>query len=270
MRTERRNLLAGLALLLLVGGGGALAEEPVNDYRFQPGDQLRISVYKSPDLTTEARVAGDGTIGMPLIGAVRVRGLTAVEVERAIASELRAGNFIAKPQVTVTALQVFGNLVSVLGHVNQPGRYPIEGVRLRLSDVLSAAGGVSATGGDVVTVLGTRQGRPVRLEVDLHEIFQGTDPAADPELAGGDTVFVPRAGTFYIYGNVQNPGSYRLERRMTLRQALAAGGGASATGNPQNPVVHRRAADGKIEELSPKLSELIQDGDVIYVRERVF
>lgn len=269
-RRGMQGVAAALWLLVATAGWAAAPEQSGGDYQFVPGDVVRITVFRSPELTTEARVAGDGTITFPLVGSVIVGGMTATELEREIARQLRSGNFVAKPQVTVLPTQIFGNLVSVLGQVNRPGRYPIEGRDMRLTDMLAAAGGIAPTGGDEVTVSGVRAGKAFSKTVDIYNIFQSNQPEEDLVLAGGDTLYVRRAGSFYIYGNVQNPGVHRLERRMTLRQAIAAGGGATATGNAQNPVVHRRGPGGEVGEVSAKLADSIQDGDVIYIRERVF
>ena len=92
----------------------------------------------------------------------------------------------------------------------------------------------------------------------------------DIAVAGGDTVYVPRAPTFYIYGEIAHPGTYRIERNMTMRQALAAGGGLTARGTERFLRVVRRNADGVPEKTSTDLNAFVTPDDVIYVNESLF
>jgi polysaccharide export outer membrane protein len=242
----------------------------VEDYLLGPGDIVRITVFKSPDLSLDARVAENGTIGYPLIGAVQVTGLTLPAAERKIAQMLKDGGFVLNAQVNMLLLTAVGNQVAVLGQVNKPGRYPLEGAGGHLSGMLASAGGISADGADVVIVTGTRDGKPFRREVDVVKMSQSASSADDLELQGGDTNFVNRAPVFFVYGQVQRPGSYRLEKGMTVMQALATGGGITGKGSSRSVVLHRRDANGKLQESTIKLDAEIRDQDVIYVKESLF
>jgi polysaccharide export outer membrane protein len=235
---------------------------------------LHILVYQNPDLTLDARVSDSGMISFPLLGSVKIGGLTVSEAESFIANGLKKGDFVKNPQVTVVLMQVRGSQVSVLGQVNRPGRYPLEAAQTRLSDVLALAGGITtATGSDVVAVVGTRDGKPMRLEVDLPRVFGagGGDRQSDIVLQNNDVVFVDRAPLVYIYGEVQRPGSFRVERGMTVMQALAAGGGLTQRGTEKGIRVHRHDdATGKVQVMQPGMDDPVRDGDVIYVRESLF
>jgi polysaccharide export outer membrane protein len=280
------RLLRGLLLALLVGVGfGAMAAGPaptaaagagarpaVIDYRLGVGDVLHIIVYQNPDLTLDARVSDSGFISFPLLGAVKVGGLTVGETEQLIANGLKKGDFVKNPQVTVVIMQVRGSQVSVLGQVNRPGRYPLEAAQTRLSDILALAGGIATpTGSDVVTVVGTRDGKEMRLEIDLPRVFAASDRQSDILLQNNDVVWVDRAPLVYIYGEVQRPGSMRVDRGMTVMQALAAAGGLTPRGTERGITLHRRNdGTGKVEELKPTLDSAVRDGDVIYVRESLF
>jgi polysaccharide export outer membrane protein len=167
-------------------------------------------------------------------------------------------------------LQVRGHQASVLGQVNRPGRYPLEQVDLRLSDLLATAGGVAGSGGDVVVLTGTRNGQPFRLEVDLPTLFSPAGRAQDVVVQNGDTLWVDRQPMVYIYGEVQRPGPMRLERGMTVMQALATGGGLNQRGTQKGLRVHRKAADGRVQVIEPTLDDKVQDGDVVFVRESLF
>ena len=89
-------------------------------------------------------------------------------------------------------------------------------------------------------------------------------------MRNGDAVWVDRAPTVYIYGEVQRPGALRLERGMTLMQALAAGGGLTQRGTERGIRVHRRGADGQVQVLQLGMDQPVQAGDVVYVREFIY
>jgi polysaccharide export outer membrane protein len=257
-----------IALLLL--GLWLRPSVALEEYLLSPGDILKITVFKNPDLSVDVRVSESGTISYPLIGTVPLSGLTLPGAERKIAQMLKDGGFVLNPQVNILLTQAVGNQVAVLGEVNKPGRYPIEGAGGHLTGMLAVAGGISVNGGDDVVVTGTRGGKPFRREIDVLKLSQSGNVADDIELAGGDTLFVNRAPQFYIYGQVQRPGGYRLEKGMTVMQALATGGGVTGKGTSRGIVVHRRDANGKVRETTASLDEDVHDQDVIYVKESVF
>jgi polysaccharide biosynthesis/export protein len=264
-------LLLGLAAPVLPAAAQtATAAAAVNEYRLGAGDVVRISVYQSPDLTLEARLSEAGVISFPLLGSIKLGGLAVPEAERRIADGLRTGGYVKQPQVSILVVQVRGHQASVLGQVNRPGRFPIESADLRLTDLLATAGGVAGSGADVVILVGERDGKPFRREIDLPALFRGGPSADDPLILDGDTVYVNRAPLVYIYGEVQRPGALRLERGMTLLQALATGGGLTQRGTEKGIRVHRTGPDGKAQVLQPAMDDRVQEGDVVYVRESLF
>lgn len=251
----------------------SLGAKPVQaqpEYLLTPGDILKISVFKNPDLSLDVRVSDSGTIGYPLIGSVPVKGLTLPAAESKIAQMLRDGGFVVNPQVNILLTEGFGNLVSVIGEVNKSGRYSTDAAGGHVSGMLASAGGIASTGGEVVIVSGLRNGRPFHRDVDIVKMSSIGNQAEDIELYGGDTLYVPRAPLFYIYGQVQKPGQYRLERGMTVIQALATGGGVTGKGTQRGIVRHRRDPNGKVKEESVSLDDDVQDKDVIYVKESLF
>lgn len=241
------------------------------EYRLGGGDQIRILVYQSPDLSLETRLSDRGVISYPLLGTLNLGGRTVGEAEVMIADGLKKGEFVKAPQVTILLLQVRGSQVNVLGEVAKPGRYPLEAGLTRLSDMIATAGGVTpSAGGDIVTVIGKRNGQAFRQLIDLPQVFNTASRVDDLVLQADDVVFIDRAPVFYIYGEVQRPGQLRLERGMTLLQGLAAGGGLTLRGSDKGIRVHRRGGQGKTDILQPGMDEALRDGDVIYVRESLF
>jgi polysaccharide export outer membrane protein len=240
------------------------------EYRLGSGDVVRINVYQNPDLAIETRVTEAGLISYPLLGSIRVGGLSVTATEKLIADGLRSGNFVKQPQVTLVVTQVRGNQASVLGMVNRPGRYPIEVADMRLTDLLAMAGGTAVNGSDMVVVTGTRDGKPFRAEVDMPSVFATGGTGKDMLINNGDSIWVDRQPLVYIYGEVQRPGPMRVERGMTVMQSLATGGGLTQRGTQKGIRIHRRAADGKVQVMEPMLDDKVQDGDVVYVRESLF
>ena len=240
------------------------------EYRLGSGDVVRINVYQNPDLAIETRVTEAGLISYPLLGSIRVGGLSVTATEKLIADGLRSGNFVKQPQVTLVVTQVRGNQASVLGMVNRPGRYPIDVADMRLTDLLAMAGGTAVNGSDMVVVTGTRDGKPFRAEVDMPSVLATGGTGKDMLINNGDSIWVDRQPLVYIYGEVQRPGPMRVERGMTVMQSLATGGGLTQRGTQKGIRIHRKATDGKVQVVEPMLDDKVQDGDVVYVRESLF
>ena len=235
------------------------------------GDVLKITVYQNPDLTVDgARVSELGQINFPLIGNVAIGGLTVTAAEQKIAKMLRDGGFVLRPQVNIQVGLIRSNVISILGQVGKPGRYPIETVGTKVSEMIAAAGGVLPGGADVVTLVGTRNGRPIKLDIDLPAILQSGKSELDVPVDNGDIIYVGRAPTAYIYGEVQRPGVFRIEPGMTLMQALAESGGLTPRGTQRGIKVHRRDANGVVSVLDMGLNDPVQRDDVIYVKESLF
>lgn len=240
------------------------------DYVIGPGDVLRINVYQNPDLTLETRINESGAISYPLLGTVKLGGLSVTQAEKSIADGLLKGNFLRQPQVSMQLLQVRGNQASVLGMVNRPGRYPIEVTGLRLTELLATAGGIAPSGADVVTLSGVRNGQQFRKQIDIGQLLNNGKRDDDPVVENGDAIYVDRMPMVYVYGQVQRPGSFRVERGMTVMQALANGGGLTLRGTEKGLKIHRRVSSGKVNEVEAGLNDPVQEGDVIFVRESLF
>lgn len=259
-----------LFVAVLLAGFSAHAQVGPVDYPLAAGDAVRVQVFQNPDLTLETRISESGTISFPLIGTIRLGGLPVNAAEKKIADALRSGGFLQNPQVTLLLTQVRGSQVSVLGQVGRPGRFPLETASTRLSDMLANAGGMTPGGDDVVIVTGQRAGQPFRKLVDVPALFLRESSQDDIVLQGGDVIYVHRAPVFYVYGEAQRPGSFRIERGMTVMQALALAGGPTARGSRDRLQLHRQQDVGGITLLTPQMSDLVMPNDVLYVRESLF
>lgn len=250
----------------------ASAAQPA-EYRLEAlgmGDMIRVSVFRNPDLTTEARVSERGTIMFPLIGEISVTGLTPTQVSKQIADKLRAGRFVVDPEVTVSIAQVNSRQVAVLGNVQKPGRYPLDATTAKVTDLLALAGGIAPTGSDQITVMTTRNGKTERREIDLAAMIRSGDLTQNLELQAGDTIYVGRAPMIYVTGEVTRAGAYRVEKDMTVMQAIALGGGITPRGTDRGIRIHRKNGDGQIHRMEARLTDPVQVDDVIFVRESIF
>ena len=235
------------------------------------GDVVRITVFQNPDLTVESgRISEGGTLNFPLVGSVTLGGLSVSAAEQRIAKALRDGGFVLRPQVTIQIGTIRSSMVSVLGMVTRPGRYPIDVIGVKVSEMIALTGGVAPGGADIVTLVGTRNGKPIKLDIDLPTILQSGQGDLDLPVENGDVLFVDRAPAAYIYGEVQRPGQFRIERGMSLQQALAQAGGLTPKGTQRGIKVHRRDAAGNVIITDMTMNEPVRRDDVIYVKESLF
>jgi polysaccharide biosynthesis/export protein len=258
-------VLAAVALSMFAIQADAASRETLG-----AGDTIRVTVFQNPDLTTEVRISERGTIVFPLIGEIALGGQTPVGAGNRIAAQLKQGNFMKDPQVNVSVVQVRSRQVSVLGHVARPGRYALDDTNLTLTDILALAGGISPGGADTVTVVTNRNGSEKKLEINVPEMIAKGTMSPNFEIQNGDTIYVQRAPVFYIYGEVQRAGAYRLEPDMIVMHALSLGGGLTPRGSDRGLAIHRRMPDGAVRKIDAKLFEAVRPDDVIYVKESLF
>ena len=245
--------------------------QPLQDYELGGGDAVRIAVFLSPELTTEVRLSEEGLVTLPMVGQVKLGGLTIPQAETLLANRLKEGNFIQKAQVTMSVANFRSQQVSVLGNVGKPGRYPLEVKGMRLTELIASAGGITSGGADsIVFTRRDSRGNVTMQEIDVPSIFLNNDKTNDLILQGGDSIYVHRQPIYYIYGQVGRPGNYSIERGMTVSQAIAKGGSFTLRSRESGIRLLRRDASGKIVESIPKMDDLIKADDQIFVRESLF
>jgi polysaccharide export outer membrane protein len=201
---------------------------------------------------------------------LQIGGIDKGQAEQIIARRLGDGGFVIKPQVNVLVLGYKSQQISVLGQVNRPGKYPIEQAST-LADLLAIAGGIGATGGDIVVHISSgANGKGAKREIDINQALRNGEMDKNFPVRNGDIIFVPRAPLFYIYGEVQRPGAYRLEKDMTVMQALSVGGGLNVRGTERGIRINRHNGDGKVTTIETKMTDLVKENDVIFVKESLF
>ncbi|MBI1942055.1 MAG: polysaccharide export protein EpsE [Betaproteobacteria bacterium] len=240
-----------------------------DEYRLGVGDVIRITVYDQPDLLTEVEISEGGSVSMPLVGEVKVGGMTRVGAARSLEASLKSGGFLKEPNVIVRVLEYRSQNVSVLGEVGKPGKYPVTRPT-SLTEVIAVAGGITAKGSETVTVVQTASDGTV----ERHEVYVGNQmnsgsAARNLLIRAGDTVFVPVLPVFYVYGEVRQPGSYPLAAGMTVMQALSVGGGLTPRGSERGIRIERRDA-GKVVSRAVRGTDKLRPNDVLRVPESWF
>ncbi len=223
-------------------------------------DVLEVDVLGQSDFKTRARVQSDGTITLPYLGAVQAKGETAITLVKKVQDLLKAGGYYAKPIVSVDIVTFVSNYVTVLGQVGTAGLQPVDR-GYHVSEIIARAGGLTADAADFVMLT---RADGTNLKLDYKKLAQG-GPQDDPTVTAGDKVFVPEVERFYIYGQVNAPGVYPIRADMTLRRAVAQGGGLGPAGSIKRIKVTR---DG--QEIKLKMDDPIKPGDTIVIGERLF
>lgn len=229
-------------------------------YVLGPDDVVEVSVLGQPEFTTRSRVRADGTIVLPYVGSTAVSGDTPVSLAKRISGVLKAGGYYSNPIVSIEIAGFASRYVIVLGAVAQPGLQPVDRP-YRVSEIVARAGGIRADGAEFVVV---RREKGGELKLPFEKLATG-DATDDPFVLPGDKVYVPAAETYYIYGQINAPGVYPIRDKLTLRKAIARGGGLGAAGSEKKINVYR---DGKKTALA--LDEPILPDDVVVVGQRSF
>lgn len=239
------------------------------EYLIGTDDVVQVKIYGYDDLTTSMRVAENGRIVLPLIGEVEVGGQTEFEAARNITQLLAKGGFIQDANVTVMIFEYKNQQVSVLGQIKAPGIYVLKS-KTTLVDMIAMAGGLGELGDNRVIITRLINGKPVKREVDLRVALESPEQSEKVFIERGDVIYIPKAPVFYIYGEVQHSGSFRLEPDMTVSQALSLGGGLTLRGTLRDMVIERRDANNVSKKIEVELSDKVLKDDVIIVDERLF
>ena len=258
---------------LAVAAPPAAVAAPTTEIMIGSGDLLEVSVYGAPDYDKQVRVSAEGEITLPLAGTVKIGGMTTAQAEAVIARTLSNGGFFNDPKVSVLEKEFSTQGISVLGEVAKPGIYPLPGSR-NLFDALSAASGVTARAGSIVTI--THRNDPEHSVSVILSNNGKNSGASNVPLYPGDTVMVSKAGIVYVTGAVTKPGGFIMENaHMTVLQAVAMAQGANSTAALDKAEVIRNSGQGtKPEEIPIPLKKILtakapdvnlQENDIVFV-----
>lgn len=264
-----RGLCLGTALTTLVVN--SVQAQTGTSYTIGAGDEVRITVYGQPELTAESQVSSNGMIVVPLIGNLEIAGRSSADAAYLIADRYQQGNFLKNAQVNLLVTKYRSQVVAILGKVNSPGKLVLEGPT-SLTQALAWAGGIAPSGSERLILTRTaKNGRVERTEYDLQKLLNyDADETATVWLKDGDTLYVPNAGRFYLNGEVHSPGMYPLDRPLSVRQALSAGGGPTTRANAGDIKLFRQETGGAVKEVRAKPDDPVMDGDVLVVKESLF
>lgn len=235
-------------------------------------DLLHVSVFEAKDLETKVRVNSRGYVTLPLLGEVLVKGLTVREAEEKT-EHLYRKRYIKDPHVNIFVEERFSKRVTVVGQVKSPGTYDYLS-KQRLMDVLALVGGLADNAGTIVQIrrIGSTPDEQGMFIVDLDKLINEGRTELNIEINGGDVIYVPEAGFFFVDGAVRRPGSYRIKQKMVMREALMAGGGLAPYANKDSVILIRQKENGdqeptEIDLQKPEGAELeIKDRDVIIAK----
>jgi polysaccharide export outer membrane protein len=236
-------------------------------YRLKPYDLIDVDVYSEEDLHKPARLGSDGTVLLPLIGSVKVGGLTVAEATNLISKRYASG-FVKNPSVLITVLQYRKSTFSILGQVIKPGIYEIqEGGHVTIIDAISLAGGYTPTAAqNAVTDKRVVDGKVTTFKIRAGDMAQNPN-VAPFEVQPGDSVLVPyHNSTFSILGQVLKPGMYEIPEgaHVTIIDAVSLAGGYTPMA-AQNSITVKRTVDDKLAILTVNASDMARNPDVVPV-----
>lgn len=241
------------------------------DYVVGEGDLLKITVYDHDDLTTTARVSGDGLIVLPLIGQVAVKGLTVSQITVKI-SALLADGYIVNPQVNVFIQEFRSKKAFIMGEVNKPGLYVLPWQTTFLA-LLSEAGGLTKDAGDRAIIKrksGAPDGNERAITLDLRRLVEKGETSLDVPINDGDSIYIAKARVFYINGEIKKPDAYKYEDGTTIIMAVTMAGGFTDKASKGRVKIIRKV-DGREEVIEKaRMDEPVLPDDVIVVPESFF
>ncbi|MCX5641816.1 MAG: SLBB domain-containing protein [Candidatus Omnitrophica bacterium] len=224
------------------------------EYRIFPRDILEIRVYDNPDLTQRLEVSESGEISFPLIGKVKVVGLTTPEAEQSLGKSL--SEYIVNPQVAVLVAQ--RQKIYVSGEVSIPGAYELT-AGMTVMEAIALAGGFKVqelNQQDQTIIIRGAEIIPVKIS----EISLKGDKSKNIFLKPNDLIVAPQRQKIYVSGEVKKPGAYELTVGMNVFEAITLAGGFTDFAAPNKTSVRRTKGDKK-EAIVVPISEILKRGD---------
>ena len=268
---SRALMPVAIALVGLTGGAlhaqtpavapAAATVSLADGYVLGTGDVVEVSVLGREEFRPRVQVQTDGTIQLPYLNSIPAANRTVLKLREEIRQALKDGGYYANPVVAVNVATFASRYVTVLGEVGTPGLVPVDRA-YRVSEILARVGGARESGSDTLAL---RRATGEEITLNIRKIATGGE-ADDPIVNPGDKLFIAAAETFYIYGQVTAPGTYRVDHDMNLLKALARGGGLTSLGSEKRVKVIRAGVE--ITRFKP--TDTIKGGDVVVIGERFF
>lgn len=221
-----------------------------------PGDLIDLEVFNTPELSApRLRIATDGTVVVPVVGSIKVGGLTPGQADAVVEQRLRDAQIMSAPSVTVLVLDYSSQGIDVLGEVRAPGIYPFLGTHT-LYDALAAAGGVSATqGATIVITHHDDPAHPLVLHVGEPRF---SEVQSSTMLQPGDVVEVSRPDTFFVVGDVLKSGQFPITngKSVSALDALAMAQGPNKTAKLTRAAIVRKTPTGGAQLIPVDLHQI--------------
>jgi polysaccharide export outer membrane protein len=243
------------------------------DYKIGPEDLIEISVFEEEKLNKTVRVSSQGNISHPLLGILRVKGLTANELEREM-RELLAEKYLQNPHVSVFIKEYRSQRISVMGAVEKPGPHDVAGQKTIL-DVLGMAGGLKEDAGPMLFLIRPPQPeeevppgekdsearKPNTFVIDLEELLVKGDLTLNLPLTHGDVINIPISGKIFVGGEVNKPGGFPLKgKKVTVSQAITMAEGLKPEAKGGETKIFRYSGKGNEREILSADIYAIQKG----------
>jgi polysaccharide export outer membrane protein len=233
------------------------------DYKIGPEDLIEISVFEEEKLNKTVRVSSQGNISLPLLGILRVKGLTANELEREV-RELLAEKYLRDPHVSVFIKEYRSQRISVIGAVEKPGPYDVTGQKTILN-LLGMAGGLKEDAGPLLFLIRPPQpeeeASPNTFVIDLEELLVKGDLSLNLPLIHGDVINIPISGKVFVGGEVRKPGGFPLKgKKVTVSQAIAMAEGLKPEASGGEAKIFRYSGKGNEREILSADIYAIQKG----------
>jgi polysaccharide export outer membrane protein len=278
-----RTPVAGFIILTLFVVSAAAqqptvpATQTVSGYVLGPDDEIMIRGIEVPEISAQpdkpVLIGTNGNLTLPLIGRVKASGLTVEQLEAELTTRFK--QFIQEPQISVTVTEFRSQPVSVFGAVTKPGIVQLRG-RQTLYEVLSTAGGPRDTAGSILTVTRRRESGEIPLpsakldptgqfssvELNVQEILEGKNPAANIEIRPNDIISVSESSSnmIYVVGDVQHAGAFTLggQRNVSVLRAVSLAGGLGRTAKPDKArIVHEVSGEPKFKEIAVNIQQIL-------------
>ncbi len=248
--------------------------DPYRDYKIGPEDLLEISVFEDEKLNKMVRVSSQGNISLPLLGILRVKGLTANELEKEI-RDLLAEKYFQDPHVSVFIKEFRNQRISVIGVVEKPGVYDVTGQKTVL-DMLAMAGGLKNDAGQLLFLIrppipeeetfkekkDSDDQVPKTFVIDLEDLLVKGDITLNLPLIHGDVINIPVSGKIFVGGEVMNPGGFPLQgKKVSISQAITLAGGLKYEAKGSETKIFRCSKQSTEKEILSVDVYAIQKGE---------
>ena len=245
----------------------------ISSYSIGSGDTIEVIVWagqmRENTLSGEYFVFATGVIEMPLLGEVALAGKTLEDAGAYIESQL-GNQYIRSPQVGLRIKEYGSQIIHVLGAVEKPGSFPMQG-QMSLAEALAKAEGADSNIKGAKQVKISRQNGD-KIVVDLEKMLR--DGTGNVPLKAGDVIYVTEGQYVVVNGKVDTPGNIPWKEGITITEAISLAGGALNTANLREvyllrgseriPVNVKKIAKGRLPDVA------LEQGDRLFVEESVW